>query len=251
MISRVNVHTILASALATKGSSSHGALDSRSCAAMHTGGGESINPKLWPCEDSLTVAEFDSGERLACVADAHWGGSSSEGFTRDLAEVWERVSGPTVPTRLYRALLQLESAYGLARPEEDRSETTVIVAHLEGTKLTWLNVGDSWLVLVPQAGGARILNEMTSFFVGNAPMATAPPGLAWTQGQAEVAPGDRLLLASDGIEEVACGMSLGDIEALLRGPDSLPENLNALLARGSDPARGGGRDNLALVALEV
>jgi len=243
---------LLGSQLPEKGTGAAAVLGERAAAALHTGRGKSMNLKEWTCEDSLAMVQTDEGGALLAVADAHWGGSSSVGFTEPLAQAWGSVSGPTIATRLYRCLLKLEAAYTAIRAPEDRSETTLVLAHLDGRRdLHWISAGDSVLLRLPAGGGCELLNVLTPFFLGNAPLAESPAGVAWTQGKAKLGQGDLLLLASDGLEENVSGLDLAGVEALLRGEGSLAERVDALVERATDPAQGGGRDNLALVLSAV
>ena len=242
---------LLGSQLPKKGTGAAGVLGEQAAAALHTGRGKSLNLKEWTCEDSLAMVRTEEGGVLLAVADAHWGGSSSVGYTEPLAQAWAGVSGPTVATRLYRCLLKLEAAYLAIRAPEDRSETTLIVAHLEGRQLHWFSAGDSLLLRLPPEGGCELLNALTPFFLGNVSLAEAPAGIAWTQGKATLAEGDLLLLASDGLEENVSGLDLAAVEALLRRPGSLTQRVDGLVERATDPERGGGRDNLAVVLCAV
>lgn len=242
---------LLGSQLPNKGTGAAAALGERAAAALHTGRGKSLNLKEWTCEDSLAMVQTDEGGVLLAVADAHWGGSSSVGYTEPLAQAWGSVSGPTISTRLYRCLLKLEAAYAAIRAPEDRSETTLVLAHLDGRSLHWISAGDSVLLRLPQGGGCQLLNVLTPFFLGNAPLAESPAGMAWTQGKTTLAEGDLLLLASDGLEENVSGLDLAGVEALVRAPGSLAERVEALVERATDPAQGGGRDNLAVVLSAV
>ncbi|MGE0713642.1 MAG: PP2C family serine/threonine-protein phosphatase [Planctomycetota bacterium] len=241
--------TLLASHLGAKGEASQGALPG-AAAALHAGRGPSLNPKLWPCEDSLVLAALPGGELLACVADAHWGGSAGEAFTERLPDAL--AASPAAPaTRLYRALLELEREYHAERDPGDRSESTVLAALVQDGALAWLSVGDSLLVHLPREGSPRLLNERNSAFLGNQPLAELPPGLGWSAGKLSLEPGDLVLLASDGLEPDVSGLSLPEVVPFLRGPGALAARLEALVERASDPLQGGGRDNLALIAIEA
>ena len=242
---------LVGSQLPEKGTGVSGVLGERAAASLHTGRGKSLNLKEWACEDSLAMVETDEGGVLLAVADAHWGGSSSVGYTEPLAQAWAGVSGPTVATRLYRCLLKLEAAYAAIRAPEDRSETTLVLAHLEGGNLHWVSAGDSLLLRLPPGGGCELLNTLTPFFLGNVSLAESPAGIAWTQGKAKLAAGDLLLLASDGLEENVSGLDLAGVEGLIRREGSLAERVETLMERATDPEQGGGRDNLAVVLCAV
>lgn len=241
---------LLASQLPTKDARIEGALRG-AAALLDSGGDASLNPKLWPCEDSLALVEDASG-LLALVADAHWGGAASEFLARDLARSWERASqAPTCSKRLVKTLLLLEARFMAERPRGDRSETTVLIAHLapEG-QLSWVNVGDSYLWrLAPGSGSApELLNARSGYFLGNLPLAATS---AWSAGSASLGAGEALLLASDGLEPAASGLQPSAFPGLLSaGPLGSPEGLRALADRAQDPSQAGGRDNLALIWID-
>lgn len=256
---------LLASALRAKGArvAGHGP---GAAALLDAGGEQSLNPKLWPCEDSLALLQVEGGI-LALVADSHWGGAASEHAARDLAAAWERSSSASrLEQRLVKTLLLLEARFLAKRPAGDRSETTVLIAHLgpEGA-LSWVNVGDSYLwrlappaasqaahLQTPQSQGPQLrtpqlLNARNGYFLGNTPLAACT---AWTAGGATLRPGEALLLASDGLESNVSGLEPEEFAPLLAlGPPGSPAGLSALADRAVDPARGGGRDNLALISL--
>ena len=122
--------TLLASQLTHKNEGYVEALDVFSVAALHSGGPESLNPKLWPCEDSVALAILDDGSRVAAVADAHFGGAASEAYTRDAAEIFDALSQPNGPRQLQETVVQLDERHRSTRDIEDQSETTLLMASL-------------------------------------------------------------------------------------------------------------------------
>jgi serine/threonine protein phosphatase PrpC len=238
---------LLASSLQEKGERARAALPPHAAAILDAGGHNSINPKLWTCEDSLAVCQAEDGV-LALVGDSHWGGAASECAARRLARSWTRASAAHTQGRLVKTLLLLEAAFQLDRPAQDRSETTVLIAHLTRDEIHWVSVGDSFLwVLGPHfAGEPALLNDRSMHFMGNFPLASSS---AFSFGSRPLAPGERVLLASDGIEPQASGLEPSQVAAFLPGRD-LEQELEALATRACDDAQGGGRDNLALVYLD-
>lgn len=216
-------------------------------ALLDAGGDDSLNPKLWVCEDSLAVSAVEDG-LLALVADSHWGGAAAEALAQALLPSWERAKAiQGTPRRLVKTLLLAEARLQATRAREDRSETTVLLVHLSPERVCWVNVGDSLLWALGSHAEPRLLNRRDGFFCGNAPLAQTS---AWSSGERALAPGESLLLASDGLEPEASGLEPAQAAALLRGhaPGS-PAGLAALADAACDPRRGGGRDNLALVWL--
>lgn len=248
MIPRVSV-VFLASDLAVKGARKLAALDARAAAALHTGGGVSTNPKTWPCEDSLALHRLADGARLAAVADAHWGGAAGETVARELLASWQEAGEGRALQRLHRALLRLEARHLGGRDPQDPSETTALLAHLAGRTLSFVSVGDSFLlVLDPARGTCALKNELAGIFLGQHPL-SARPGSPIDGGTLELAPGQLVLLASDGLEQSMCDLAPERCLELLAGEAPLEERLARLLDAAAAPPAG--RDNLALVALAV
>lgn len=235
---------LLASSLEAKCARARAALLPHAAAILDAGGHNSLNPKTWPCEDSLAACVVEDGV-LALVADSHWGGAASECAARQLARAWSRSRAPNTQARLYKTLLMIEAAFAMERPEKDRSETTVLIAHLTSERIHWVNVGDSFLWVIGSSGPA-LLNERSMRFMGNFPIATSN---AATSGSRALAPGERVLLASDGIEPEASALEAAQVAEFLPGNDLVAE-VEALATRACDEAQGGGRDNLALVYVD-
>jgi serine/threonine protein phosphatase PrpC len=220
------------------------ALGSACVALLDAGGHDSINPKHWPCEDSLAVCEVPGG-LLALVADSHWGGGASEAAATGLARAWERAKAPHLKGRLAKTLLLLEARFSMAKSQSDRSETTVLIAHVTSERVDWVNVGDSFLWVIGSEG-AELLNQRTMHFMGRVPLAVSS---ALSSGSRPLAGSERLLVASDGIEPQASGLQEAEVASFLVGQD-LGAELEALGTRACDAAQGGGRDNLALIYLD-
>jgi serine/threonine protein phosphatase PrpC len=240
---------LLASALASRGDSRVERLDERAAAALHTGGGSWLNGKSWSCEDSLAVHRLGDGEYLALVADAHFGGSSSEAMARDLLDAWNAAGDQPVLTRLYRSVLDLEERFHDAVHRDDRSETTLLAVHLAGRTLSYLNVGDS-LLFVVGARGWRLLNRRAPHFVGQRLLLEAPASVEEC-ATVEITAGDVVLLATDGLETQASAMQPDELPEILCAAAPVEERVRRLAERAAGGTRGGGRDNLALIAIEA
>lgn len=234
---------LLGSSLTVKGAVTSRPASPWACAGL-AAGAESMNPKQWVCEDSVALVPLEDGGVLAAVADAHWGGTSGELIASHLAAAWRDARGAEPAARL-RATLFLLDGKLLERGRDDRSETTALLVHVQGRALAWANVGDSLLLVVGRAGAA-IKNHPAPQFMGGRPLATLPAG-AVGSGAATLAPGDVVLLASDGLEWQASGLDPEQVAEGLRAEGSLQARLDALLQHAS--ARG--RDNLGLVAVSV
>jgi serine/threonine protein phosphatase PrpC len=214
-----------------------------------------LNPKTWPNEDSVAVHRLEDGSYLAVVADAHWGGASSEAVVTHLLTAFGKARGETVRDRLHLALRGIDARFQREKAGRERSETTALLAHLDpdGT-LEVMSIGDSVLVLVaPDGGCERFVGVPFRYplpFLGTCPLATIPRSVPPEAHTLRLPPGHLALLATDGIEpEASGGLDDAGLSAILRGEGDLCQRLERLLARADDPGQGGGADNLGLVAL--
>jgi len=119
-----------------------------------------------------------------------------------------------------------------------------------------VSVADSVLCLVT-AEGIREINTPTMLFGGGAiPLRVRPQrpeakGMEVAgHGTIVCAPGNVLLLCTDGILEEMSGMPLGEVGATMRRGGSLVERTAALALRACSREQGGGRDNVGIVAVE-
>lgn len=234
---------LLGSSLTAKGASVARAASPWACAGLAVGV-DSMNPKHWPCEDSVALAPLDDGGLLAAVADAHWGGKTGELVAANLTVAWRDARGADPAARLRAALFLLDGKL-LERGRDDRSETTVLLVHVHERRLSWASVGDSLLLVVGRAGGG-VKNHPAPHFMGGRPLATLPPGVVEV-GSAALAPGDVVLLASDGLEWQASGLDPEDVADALRREGTLQAKVEGLLKHASTK----GRDNLGVVAISV
>lgn len=243
---------LLGSSIGAKGAWTSRELDP-TCAAGLAAGASSANPKRWACEDSLAVQREPDGAWLAAVADAHFGGSSGESVAAGLAQAWARAAGAPGGQPARGALARLRAALVLvdahlwaqARPD-DPSETTALLVHVDARarRVAWANVGDSLLVVVDAAGAARRLNATRADFIGRVPLAVQRPPDA---GEAALAAGDLVLLATDGLEAWVSDLDLPDVGRRLRAAGSPRAGVDDLLRHQSAQ----GRDNLGVVLLQA
>jgi serine/threonine protein phosphatase PrpC len=209
------------------------------CAGLASGAA-SFNRKEWVCEDSVLLARLTHESWLAAVADAHWGGLAGEWAVRSALAAWEGATAADPAARLCEALYAIEA--GLKERGADASETTVLLAHLRPPLLSWASVGDSVLWVLGRAGVVEH-NAPSERFVGQRGL-EAPPA----SGSAVLAPGDVVLLATDGILRVTSHLERDVIADRLRASaTALALRVEALLSHMSSV----GKDNLGVVALEV
>ncbi|MCO5166796.1 MAG: SpoIIE family protein phosphatase [Planctomycetes bacterium] len=233
---------LLGSSLTAKGAAASRAVGPWACAGLASGA-DSMNPKRWACEDSVGLVPLEGGGVLACVADAHWGGKTAELVCQGLADAWGQARAADPAARLREALFLLDGRL-LERGKDDRSETTALVVHVQGRALAWANVGDSLLLVVGREAAA-LKNQPTPVFMGGRPLATLPVPVE--VGTATLAPGDVVLLATDGLEWQASGLDPEQVAVALRRDGPLLARVDGLL----DHVNRRGRDNLGVVAVAV
>lgn len=245
---------LLASELTEKGARTARALDDAAAVALGTGSAPSRNPKDWVNEDSLALHRLEDGALLACVADSHFGGYAGEAVARHLKRAFAEAPGAAALERLLGALRGVDARLHRDKPEDDPSETTALLVHLAGRVVSFVSVGDSYLFAVG-LDGCRPMNPPSGRyplpFLGGVPTTALPEGAQPDCGAFTLRPGQALLLASDGIEPDFSGLGPQDVVRHLYGDGPLRDRLEGLQAAADDPERGGGKDNLALVAVEV
>lgn len=233
---------LLGSSLTAKGAWTSRAASPWACAGLAVGV-ESMNPKQWPCEDSVVVAPLEEGGVLAAVADAHWGGRAGEVIADGLVTAWKQTRGADMASRLRQALFLIDGRL-LERGRSDRSETTALLAHVQDRTLSFANVGDSLLLVIGRAAAA-IKNFPTPVFMGGRPLATLPIPVG--VGTVALTEGDVVLLASDGLDASASLLEPEQVAAAMRRDEPLQARVDGLLKHVS----ASGRDNLGVVAISV
>ncbi len=228
-------------------------------AAITAGDGPSLNPKRDPNEDSAAIVPLPGGGVAALVADSHFGAAASEiaarGFVEEIARRGAAdFGGDALPDVLER----IDERIGQERPKNDGSETTALAAVVTGDTLAWAGVGDSYLFRRTAAErqlhrlGRRGMVFLGSMFTRHAfTRGDIPLDAVLDAGAIPVVPGDLVLLATDGIEREASGLTREGIEALLNEPLTLEHRIVAIMTEAGRAEWGGGRDNLSVVAIEV
>lgn len=229
-------------------------LGDRVALGLSAGAGESLNPKKWVNEDSICAHRLADGSLLAAVADSHWGGEAGEAVVNAARAAFEKTRGATTLDRLHLAMRGIDARLHAERQAGDTSETTALLVHLAGRTLTWVNVGDSLLFLLsPKACSLRNppSGQFPLPFLGALPMAKLPGHFRPDSGAMNLKPGEVVLLASDGLDGSTSGLEPADVVKICCEAGPLLGRVQRLLARADEPARGGGADNLGVVAIEV
>ncbi|MCB9694362.1 MAG: hypothetical protein H6736_21340 [Alphaproteobacteria bacterium] len=124
-----------------------------------------------------------------------------------------------------------------------------MVVRLAGRELSWASVGDS-LLLVASRGELLLVNGPAPggpSFLGRAPLAAFGDALEVDAGTLVLEPDAVVLLATDGLEWDASGLTPAEIARILTGPGTPHARVERLLVAADGPA--GGRDNLGVVLL--
>ena len=244
----------LASALRDKGARITDCVNRIAACGLSVGLGESRNQKEWPNEDSVALHVLPDGGILGVVSDAHWGGGAGESVVRHAREAYVLARGATPLDRLRASLRMIDKRLQQERFGMDRSETTVLMVHLLGRQASYLSLGDSILLQI-SGDRCQMRNPPSGRFplpfLGTHPLEKLPSRIHPDGGTLELRPGEILLLATDGLEEGTATVDPSQLPGLFRGTAPIEEQVQLLLERADDPARGGGRDNLGVVALRA
>lgn len=194
-----------------------------------------------PNEDGLAVVG-DTDRLLLAVADGHRG---CEGSHTLLQRVWECSQVPGSPGELGLLALSLGDP---AWPGP--AGTTLLLACLNqrdgaGFGMAW---GDSTAHLVGPSGARLLTRPAPTFLYAGQP---PEPGLA-QPFRFELAPGELLLLATDGVTECHYGSALTSVTAQVMarlysaGAEEFARRVGEQALAGVD-GNPGGQDNVALV----
>jgi serine/threonine protein phosphatase PrpC len=221
--------------------------------ALTPGEGPSRNPKQQKNEDSLGLVAIEGGV-VAVVADAHWGAYAGEALVKAAVAALP-AKLPSSAAALAEHLLALDAGFREARPAGDVSETTLLVAVVRGRKAIWASVADSHLYVVRGPSVER-LNADRHTFAGGEPTLTqladrVGRDAAVAEGEVTLGPGDVLVLASDGIAPEDSGLESVELARELGKAGPLATRVRAFVDRARRSKTGGGRDNLALVAIDA
>jgi len=215
-------------------------------AATTTGEGRT-GIKLTANEDSLAIVRASEGALACAVADSHFGPWAGETVAALFAE---QVSTHTdLPSLLRRC----EDVIARQRVPGDDSETTALAVAVRGDRLFWASAGDSILLVLRADGTVLAPVPPSRSFLG----ATSRPGAVTRELAADMVSSgvltlfrdDLVLIASDGIEPDASGISRVELACMLRDSAPLCARVERLIERGGSWFAGGGGDNLSVVVL--
>lgn len=229
------------------------ALEPSVVAALTPGEGPPRSPKHEPNEDSVGALAWDGGA-AGVVADSHHGAHAGEALVRAVAAA---LAGgvPEKASALGGLVLKVEEQLGGSRPEGDRSETTLLVAVRRGRRAIWASTGDS-LLLAVRTGSVRPLNAPRRVFAGGR-LALAVLAdrvgrdAVLDEGEEDLAADEVLVLATDGIEPEMSSLGPEELAWALgrAGAGPLEGRVREFVEKARRRARGGGRDNIGIVAL--
>jgi len=203
-------------------------------------------------EDALRIERFGDGELLAIVADGlggHPGGdvASTEGVAEFGREFLRRrlAAEPSPRDWLKHALLGAHAhlrALQRRDPALDGMATTLVALYLHGSEFWAASVGDSYLLLHRQ-GRLIVLNELHTEGGGVTSCLGFNLSRVDLADRLLVEPGDRYLLASDGIATLDSDEIAGLLGA---APD--PESAIGELLAAIEASALPNQDNVTIVA---
>lgn len=205
--------------------------------------------RSYPNEDALLIVA--QGPRaLAAVADSHFGIHASHGLIEALHEVPEL---PRTAAELEAALHDLRPPAHATDCDSSASTLVVLTCDLETRSGSYYSWGDSTLAAVGPSG-YRPLSKPRAAFVSPATLRSALKRSA--ASSFELAPDERLLLFTDGVNECHyrepdTSITADHIARLAAGAPSAPALARALieLALAGVDGHPGGQDNIALVVM--
>ena len=213
-------------------------------AAAISAGGDSPAPKEDPNEDACAIVELAQDEHLAVVADAHFGREAAERVVEVLVQRTPALRTAASGAARRAALAEsLEIAGARIGAGSSRSACAVLAGYRAGPAVDWISVGDCRGYRVPAdvPAGTIVFNPLTSSYLGGPRL---PPDLE--TGRLSLEPGDRVVLATDGLPECIYGRPtlgpprIGELAA--QGPAARAADRLVREALGR-----GGEDNVALV----
>jgi protein phosphatase len=200
-------------------------------------------------EDAVFVTELPDGALLAAVADGMGGHPAGDVASRvAIGEIAARAADvPSDPDRVLAEVLQAAHSAVLAaaatEPAYFGMGTTAVVAHVHPARAYVAHVGDSRAYRLRAGRAEQLTHDHNRLGYLTQALGTAG-GVSPESLLVEVAPGDRLLLCTDGLsgllpaEAIAAAGSAGSVT------DACDRLVDAALAAG-------GYDNVTVVLVEV
>lgn len=197
-----------------------------------------------PNEDAAGVVAGGLGV-VAIVADGHFGRLSAELTVNHLLNMALQEPPPRAKASEVWDWLEehLHTANRRVLAHDGRSATALVAGVLQGRAFRWVSLGDCRLYHVT-ATGQTILNPLNGIYLGD------HLEIVLNVGEAAMAPGDRIVLASDGLPECRYGKRTLTPAQVGRGvrDRSVSDAAKALVQLALDH---GGEDNIAVVVGEV
>lgn len=215
-------------------------------------------------EDSFIAKQYPSGEWLLAVADGMGGAAAGDKASQTAVEWLDRVhvdslKGEREMAALLRYINRQIHAQADGNSELAGMGTTLTAALVRGDNAYWAHAGDSRLYLLKH-GEARQLTTDHTFIQGLIDNGAITPEEALTHpyrhvldqclgckecspqsGALKLAPGDKLLLCSDGFYK---SFTPDAFAMVTQGGGTLKNSVNQLLARA---LAEDGTDNITLV----
>jgi hypothetical protein len=203
-------------------------------------------------EDAVAAVEGPRATLLV-AGDGHNGATAS---MRAVRFVLERFGGDPPPALDKRGWGQLFSdvneavlaVTSIGSPQPS-SRTVLLVALVDGQRVSFGSMGDAALVVArPGSARGRQLNKEAARYIGYATRRKALEG-AIHRGEATLAPGEWVVLATDGLSEfIAPARPADAIPPILARAGDDPEEAAALIVEAACAAGAGDNVGVALTA---
>ena len=204
-------------------------------------------------EDAFAIEELAGGARLVLVADGLGGLPAGDVASREASQEFVRVFrgdaglGQGSPPEWMRHAVGEADAHLRRRhsgaPELLGMSTTIVALHARGGEACALSVGDSYLMLL-RNGMLYVLNDLHRSGSALTSCLGAQLTQVWALDAIKIEPGDRFVLATDGIT------TLGEatIKERVAAAASAQEAVDGLLG-AIEKAAAMHQDNATIVAL--
>jgi len=206
-------------------------------------------------EDAFSIETLADGARLVLVADGLGGLPAGDVASREASAEFVRVvreqSGAKhgqAPDWMRHAVREADSHLQRRQsgaPELAGMSTTIVALYTSGGNTCALSVGDSYLMLL-RKGMLYVLNDLHREGSALTSCLGAQLRQVWALDALKIEPGDRILLATDGITTLA----EATIKERVAGASNAQEAVDGVL-RAIEDAMAMHQDNATVVAILV
>ena len=206
-------------------------------------------------EDAFAIETIPGGARLVLVADGLGGLPAGDIASREATAEFLRVTGEQAAKKngkphdwMLHALREADAHLqrrSRAAPELMSMSTTIVALYARGADACALSVGDSYLMLL-RKGMLYVLNDLHREGSALTSCLGAQLRQIWAVEMLKIEPGDRILLATDGITTLSEATIKERVAAAANAQDVVDGLLRAI-----EDAAHTHQDNATIVAMLV